>query len=195
MVKALAVVSSAFAVICALPSLAFAEEKSGVAVILPDMNEFIPMLIAFIIVLIILAKFGWPVFDGIVKKRDSQIKQQLEESEAARIESERLLAEYRQQLADAKKESYQIVAEAKQAGEALKADITAKAQAEADNMIAKAKLAIETEKKAAVAELQESVVDLSCDVAARLVSSDLSDKEHRAIIERYVNEAGSFNAK
>lgn len=31
-------------------------------------------------------------------------------------------------------------------------------------------------------------------VASRLIGEDLNDDEHRKIIERYVNEAGSFNA-
>ena len=53
---------------------------------------------------------------------------------------------------------------------------------------------IEAEKKAAVAELQGSIADLSVDVASRLVGHDLNDDEHRKIIEHYVTEAGSFNA-
>ena len=52
----------------------------------------------------------------------------------------------------------------------------------------------EAEKKAAVAELQGSIADLSVDVASRLVGHDLNDDEHRKIIEHYVTEAGSFNA-
>ena len=44
-------------------------------------------------------------------------------------------------------------------------------------------------------ELQSSVADLTVSVTARIVGEDLSDDEHRAIIERYVNEAGSFNAE
>ena len=43
-------------------------------------------------------------------------------------------------------------------------------------------------------ELQGSVADLSVSVASRLIGEDLNDAEHRKIIERYVNEAGSFNA-
>ena len=54
--------------------------------------------------------------------------------------------------------------------------------------------AIEADKKAAIAELQGSVADLSVAVASRLIGEDLNDDEHRKIIERYVNEAGSFNA-
>ena len=58
----------------------------------------------------------------------------------------------------------------------------------------KARVAIEVETKAALADLQGSIADLSVDVASRMVANDLSDDEHRAIIERYVSEAGSFHA-
>ncbi len=118
----------------------------------------------------------------------------LKKSEEARIESERVLTEYQKQLADAKTQATQIVAEAKQTGEAVEANIKKRAEEEAAAMIEKARTAIEAEKKAAMSDLQSSVADLSVNVASRLVASDLSDDEHRKIIERYINEAGSFNA-
>lgn len=182
--------------VLAFPALAFASEESsgGISAILPNMLEFIPMLVAFIILWVVLAKFGWPMFNGMLEKRETTIKESLEKSEAARIEGERVLEEYKQQLAEAKTQAAQIVADAKATGEAAKADITAKAQEEATAMIAKAKQAIEAEKKAAIAELQSSVADTSIAVASRLIGSDLSDDEHRKIVERYVNEAGNFNA-
>ncbi len=177
-----------------LPAQAFADEGSGVAAILPQMDEFIPMLVAFIILWIILAKFGWPLFEGMLVKRETTIKDALEQSEKARAESERVLAEYKRQLEEAKAQSAKIIADAKATGEAVKADITNKAQAESAQMIEKARGAIEAEKKAAVAELQGSIADLSVDLASRLVGHDLNDDEHRKIIEHYVTEAGSFNA-
>ncbi|MDO5116979.1 MAG: F0F1 ATP synthase subunit B [Eggerthellaceae bacterium] len=194
MFKAGLIAACASALSFATPVIAFAEEKSGIDVILPDMNEFIPMLVAFIILVIILAKFGWPIFDGIVKRRDEAIKDSLKKSEDARIESERLLEEYRKQLADAKSQAAQIIADAKKTGESVQADIENKARMEADNMIEKAKAAIDSERKAAISELQGTAADLSISVVARLVGEDLSDDDHRKIIERYVNEAGSFNA-
>jgi len=180
------------------PALAFAVEVedtgAGIGQIIPDMLEFIPMLVAFILLWIVLAKFGWPMFNGMLEKRENSIREALKKSEEAQIESERVLAEYKKQLADAKAQSAEIVSQQSAAGEAVKADITAKAQAEAADMIAKAKGAIEAEKKAAIAELQTSVADTSVAVAARLIGDDLSADEHRKIIERYVAEAGSFNA-
>ena len=156
----------------AFPALAFAseEEAGGISAILPDMAEFIPMLVIFILLWIVLAKLGWPKFEAMLSKRETMIKDALEKSEEARIESERVLEEYRVQLA------------------------AAKAQSEATDMIAKARTAIEAEKKAAIAELQSSVADTSVAVAARLIGEDLSESEHRKMIERYVNEAGSFDA-
>ena len=192
--KAGAATASAASLACAFPTLAFASEKEGIAVLIPDMNEFIPMLIAFLIILVVLAKFGWPVVDNIITKRENTINDALKKSEEAQAEAERTLEEYKRQLEDAKAQASQIISDAKQTGEAVKAEITGKAQAESAQMIEKARQAIEAEKKAAVAELQGSIADISVDVAGRLIGTDLSDDEHRKIIERYVNEAGSFNA-
>ena len=181
--------------LCGVPGVAFAvEEGSAMSLIIPSLAEFLPMLIAFIVVCIVLAKFAWPVIIGIVDKREAQIKSDLTKAEANRIESEQLLAEYKTQLAEAKKQAAEIVADAKKAAEAAKADITAAAEAESAQMIAKAKEAIEMERRSVVAGLQQSAADLSIAVAERFISQDLSDDEHRRIIERYVEEAGSFNA-
>ena len=175
--KAVAKVAfGALALNAAFPALAFAaeaEQEGGISAIL--------------------AKFGWPMFAGMLEKRENTIREALKKSEEAQIESERVLAEYNKQLADAKAQSAQIIADARSVGEAVKADITAQAQTEAADMIAKAKAAIEAEKKQAISELQATVADTSVDVAARLIGEDLTEGEHRAIIERYVKEAGSFN--
>ena len=195
--KAVAKVAfGAVALNAAFPALAFAseEESGGLSAILPDMAEFIPMLIAFIILWIILAKFGWPMFAGMLEKRENTIREALKKSEEAQIESERTLAEYQKQLADAKAQAAALISEARETGDAVKAGITEKAHTEAADMIEKAKVTIEAEKKQTIAELQASIADTAVDVAARLIGEDLTEGEHRKIIERYVKEAGSFNA-
>ena len=176
------------------PVYAFAAEGSGIDAILPKMEEFIPMLVAFIILWIVLAKFGWPKFEGMLQKRENTIKSSLEKAEESRQESERLLAEYREQLENAKSQAQQILVNAQKSGDALEKEITAKAREEAEAMIEKAKVAIEAEKHAAIKELQDSMADTSIAVASRLIGEDFSDEDHRKLIERYVKEAGSLNA-
>lgn len=181
----------------ATPMLALAEEgsgSSGFSLLIPKMGEFIPALIAFIVIWIILAKAGWPAITAMLDKREKTIKDSLEQAELAKVEGERLLAEHKAQLDEARVEAAQIVASAKEAGEAVKADITAKAQQESADMIAKAHLAIEADKKAAIADLQSSVADISVSVAGRLIGEDITDEEQLKMIERYVAEAGSLDA-
>lgn len=186
----------ATSILFAMPTLAFAEEaeKSGVALLLPNMAEFIPMLIAFIIMWVILAKFGYPVVDKMLAKRAKVIQDDLSAAEQAKIESQRLLEEYRAQMEDSKKQAAEIISEAKKTGETVRAQLTEQAQEESEKMIRKAREAIEAEKKAAVSEIQSSVADISVAVAGKIIGSDLSGDEHRKIIERYVAEAGSLNA-
>lgn len=192
--RGVAAATSAVAIAAAMPAMALAENAGGITAILPDLNEFIPMVIAFLIVAVVLAKFGWPVLENIIDKRESSIKEALEKSEEARIESERVLEEYREQLAQARQESIAILAEAKQSGEAVRADIVAKAQAEADDIVAKARQSIETEKNAAIAELQSSVADLTVAVVAKVVGEDFSDAEHRKLIENSIAKVGNLDA-
>ena len=130
----------------------------------------------------------------MLEKRENTIKTNLEKAEEARQESERLLAEYQEQLEDAKSLAQNMLNNAQKSGEALEKEIADRARAEADAMIEKAKVAIEAEKRAAMKELQDSMADTSIAVASRLIGEDFSDEEHRKLIERYVKEAGSLNA-
>jgi F-type H+-transporting ATPase subunit b len=188
--------SAAFAAVLSMPTLAFAEEentRTGVALLVPELGEFVPMVIGFIVLWIILAKLAWPAFMGMIDKRTKGIKDAMESAEGNRVESERLLEEQKADLADAKKQAAEIVAQAKQTAEGVRADITAQAQSEAESLISKARGAIETERKATIAALQSSAADLSIAVAGRIIGSDLDDTEHRKIVERYLAQAGSFD--
>ena len=182
------------ALVAACPAVAFAEEEGGISAILPQMDEFIPMLVAFIILWIILAKFGWPLFEGILNKREATVKDSLEKSESARIESARLLEQREAELERAKSEAAQIIVDARKSAEALRAQIEQEARAEAKSIVDKAHASIAAERTAAAGELQREVADISVKVAGRLIGEDLSDEEHRRIIERYVEEAGNLNA-
>ncbi|MDR3136667.1 MAG: F0F1 ATP synthase subunit B [Coriobacteriales bacterium] len=181
----------------ALPTLAFASEETegtgiGIELFIPKPGEFFPMLVGFVVLWAILAKFGWPALTGMIDKRTQSIKESLEQAENAKIQGQQLLDEQKAELAEAKKQAAEIIAQSKQTAEAVKAEITAQAQHEAEAITSRARQAIDVEKQAAIAELQGFVADFSVAVAQKVIGSDLSDTEHRRIIERYVSEAGDF---
>jgi F-type H+-transporting ATPase subunit b len=165
-----------------------------VEAIIPKLAEFIPALLSFAIVYFVLSKFGWPAISDMLDKRADTIRDGLERAESARIEAERLLEEYKQTMADARKEAGSILQQAKQAAEASRVEAAAKTQAEIDEMLTKARESIEGERRAAIASLQASVADLSVAVAGKLIGGELTIADQHAVIEKYVSEAGSLNA-
>jgi F-type H+-transporting ATPase subunit b len=75
----------------------------------------------------------------------------------------------------------------------MKDEIVAKANEEREALLVHAREEIEGEKRAAVAELQASVADLSVAVAGRILGTTLTKADHAALIEKYVAEVGSLN--
>ena len=69
----------------AMPVSAFAEESENKAEILvPKMAEFVPALIAFLIIFIVLAKFAWPQILQTMEERGKRIKDSLDEAETTK---------------------------------------------------------------------------------------------------------------
>jgi F-type H+-transporting ATPase subunit b len=162
--------------------------------IIPKLGEFIPALVAFGVLFFVLSKFAFPPLMNMLDERAANIRGSLEKAEATRIEAERLLEEYKGQLAEGRQEAQKIIQQSKQVADTMKDEIVAKANSEAASVIEKAKLAIEAEKKAAMAELQASVADLSVAVTRKVIGNDLTSDEHVKLIEKYVAEAGGLNA-
>lgn len=61
-----------------VPTPAFAEAPSGADLLLPKMAEFIPALIAFLVIWFVLAKLAWPSILGMMEKRQQKIQDDLD---------------------------------------------------------------------------------------------------------------------
>ena len=68
--------------------------------------------------------------------------------------------------------------------------ILAKAQREAADVIAKAHGAVDSERHKAMIELSGSVVDLSVEIATKIIGESLSEADQRKLAEKYLAEVG-----
>lgn len=167
-----------------------AEEASGTDLLLPVWNELIAGAIAFAIVFFFIWRLAGPAFNELMENRQQAIKGDLEAAEAAKSEAESLRNDYRQQLAGASEEAARIVEDARQAGESVKADIVAKAEAEADGVKSRAQEEIVAERDRAGADVKREVADLSLAVAEKVVGSSMDAGTQRALVDRYIEELG-----
>ena len=104
-------------------------------VILPQVPEVFVSLISFLVLFVILWKFAFPPITDMLEKRSAMIRESLEKSEQTRVEAERLLEEYKVQMAEARAEAQQVIEQGRKVAEAMKEDIVAKAREEAVNTI------------------------------------------------------------
>ncbi len=177
-----------------LVGVAYAAEESGSAIsVLPNLADIWPSIIAFAVLFLLLKKFAFGPISAVLQQRSDTIRESLEKAEETRVEAERLLEDYKTQMAEARSEAAKVIEQGRKVAESMKDDIVAKASDEAAGIIAKAREAIDAEKKAAVAELQASVAEVSVLVAGKLIGERLSADDHVKLIEKYVAEVGSFN--
>ena len=177
-----------------LVGVAYAAEEGGASIsVMPVLADIWPSIIAFLILFFLLKKFAFGPIGTVLDKRAETIRESLEKAEETKVEAERLLEEYKVQMAEARAEASKVIDQGRKVAESMKTEIVAKAHEEAEQVIVKAREAIEAEKKAAITELQGSVADLSVAVAGKLIGEKLSADEHAALIERYVAEVGSLN--
>ena len=136
--------------------------------------------ITFLFLLLILRKFAWKPILGAVEDREEGIKSALASAENARKEMENLKADNERILNEARAEREAMLKEAREIKAKMIADAKGEAQTQAAKMIEQAQTAIESEKKAAMAELRNQVASLSVDIAEKVVREELSNKEKQA---------------
>lgn len=191
---------AAFAAAALTPAFAVASEPAGEASggimsspIMPVIAEFVPMLIAFLVMMFILNKFAWPMITTALDSRAEKIEGSVKLAEEAKLEAENILAQYQGKLAEARKEAGEIVEAGRKAGEAARAEIISKANDEAAGILERAQASIETEKRTARAALEAQVAEFSVAIAGKLIGEKLSAEADAKLIDKYLAEMGSFN--
>jgi F-type H+-transporting ATPase subunit b len=164
-----------------------------VELIIPNTTEMWVNIVAFLILFVVLAKFAFPPITKMLDERADKIRESLEKAEDTRVEAERLLDEYKVQMAEARAEATQVIEQGRKVAESMKAEILAKAKEEAEAEKLKAIEAIKAEKNAAMAEIKGEVADLSVAVAGKIIGSSLTKADHAALIDKYLTEVGSLN--
>ncbi len=159
------------------------------SILTPDLGLLFWMLLAFLIVFFLMAKFGFPVITKMVEERKQFIDESLQKAHEANErlasiheESERLLSEARARQAE-------ILSQAKATGDGIVREARERAQAEGAKLLQEAKAQIEAEKENALRDIREAVADLSVAIAEKVVRQKLADdKEQQKLIERMLDE-------
>ncbi|MGB5668389.1 MAG: F0F1 ATP synthase subunit B [Maribacter sp.] len=131
----------------------------------------------FILLILLLRKFAWKPILNAVNDREDGIKDALAAAENAKKEMQNVTADSEKLLKEARAEREALLKEAREIKEKLISDSKEQAKIEGDKMIKQAQASIESEKKAAVAEIKNQVAILSVDIAEKVMREQLANKD------------------
>jgi F-type H+-transporting ATPase subunit b len=164
------------------------------AILTPDFGLFFWMLIAFLVVFVLLAKFGFPVITSMVEERKNYIDESLRKAHEAQERLANIEKEGESILQEAREKQAQILKEAAETRDAIVEQAQTKARAEGARLLDDAKIAIEQEKKAAIADIRAQVATLSVEIAEKVLKQNLKDdKSQMDLIDRMLDEVSIGN--
>lgn len=165
--------------------------------LIPNPWEMLVTAAGFAVLLYIVVKYVAPAFEKIYTQRVEAIEGGLAKAESAQAEADAALAEYKQQLVDARAEANRIREEARAEGAQILADLKEQAAAESTRITSQAHVQIEAERQAAVVALRAEVGTLATELASRIVGESLADDARSSrVIDRFLTdlEAASQSA-
>ncbi len=145
-------------------------------------NDFSPGLfvvqtILLLGLILLLVKFAWKPILSSLNEREEGIANALEAAENARKEMQNLQADNDKLLKEARAEREAMLKEAREIKDKLISDSKEQAKIEGDKIVKQAQAAIESEKKAAMADIKSQVAELSVAIAEKVIKQELSNKD------------------
>ena len=162
------------------------------SILTPDFGLFFWMLVAFLVVFLLLAKFGFPVITGMVEERKNFIDESLRKAHEAQERLANIEKEGESILQEAREKQAQILKEAAETRDAIVEKAQDKARAEGARLLEDARVAIEQEKKAAIADIRRQVATLSVEIAGKVLKQNLKDdKSQMDLIDRMLDDVST----
>jgi F-type H+-transporting ATPase subunit b len=168
------------------------EEQSGLDLILPATEELIWGAICFAAVAFLLSRYAFPKLRETVQARENTIQNALEETEKSKNEAQKLLEDYKKQLAEARSEANRVIEDSRRQGEEVRKEVIARAEKEAEGVVERAREQIEAERDRTVQELQGTIAELSIDLAEKVVGRSLDGQAQRDMVDAYIKEVAGM---
>ena len=170
------------------PLLIAASSSSGNFLVSPNVGVMIWTLVAFGITLILLWRLAFPRITEALDKRRRAIEESIDAAERTRTEADRLLAEYRERLREARGQADEILTRARQASERLHDDAKADAVRTREDLMERTRRDIEQETRRAIEEIRKEVAELTVVATEKVTRKTLTGEDHRRLIDEALTE-------
>lgn len=147
---------------------------------------------AVLVLMFLLKRYALGPVMKVMNERSEHIEQQITTAEQNRAEAEKLAAEQKAALDQARNEAKELLERAKVQKEREAEEIIRDARERAERMINEAKSEIASEKDKAIKDLRDEVGTLSVLLASKLIEKEMKAKDQSALVKQYLNQVGEL---
>jgi F-type H+-transporting ATPase subunit b len=157
--------------------------------LVPDLTELIIGTVAFLIVFGLLGKVLLPRMTKTLAERTDAIEGGLERAKVTQAEADRVLEQYKAQLAEARHEAARLREKAAEEGAQIVAARRVDGEAEYQRLVSAAAAQIAATREQALITLRAEVGSLAVELASRIVGEALEDEaRQRRTVDRFLTE-------
>lgn len=150
--------------------------------------SFVAEVIAFVIMIAILARFVYPPVIRAAEARQKQVASELAAAEDARKQAEARMADAQKQLDDARANAQEIITGASRSADQLRNELKQKAEEEAARVSERARQEIEAERVKAIGSVRQEVANLVVEATEKVIGESLDATKHRQLIDKAIAE-------
>lgn len=155
----------------------------------PDSGLVIWMFVAFVILFIVLRKWGWPVIIKMMESRADTIDKGVEDAKEARRQLDNARAEAEKFMAEARKQQAEILSDAQKMKTQIIDEAKVEASKEAQKVMDAAKVSIQQSQKEAELQLKNEVSKFALDIAEKVMRKEMkSDKAQSELVNKLLDE-------
>jgi F-type H+-transporting ATPase subunit b len=162
--------------------------SSGSFLITPNVGLMIWTLLLFGISMYVLAKFVFPRISEALDRRQQAIEESIDAAEHTRKEADKLLADYRERLKEARGQADEILQRARQTAEAVEHEAGEEAKKRREQLLEQTRRDIEAETRRAIEEIRREVADLTVLATEKVTRKTLTAEDQRRLVEEALKE-------
>lgn len=156
----------------------------------PQIPQLVWTIIIFVLLLLILRKFAWTPILQSLNEREKRIEDSIKAADQAREQAQAQIEQQQQLLESARQEAQEIISKSRKAAEKSKEEILTQARAEAEQLLGRAKGEIQLSRDKAIQDIRTLAVELSLLATQKLIQKTLTEKDHKAMVEKSIQELG-----
>ena len=155
----------------------------------PDFGLVFWMFLAFLVLFLVLAKWGWPVILKSIDERADKIDKGVEYAQEAKAQLDSARADAQKYIEEAQIKQAEMLRDAAKMKSQMIEEAKTEAAREAQKVMDAAKVSIEQSRKEAELQFRNEVSKFSLEIAEKMVRNQLSnDKAQAELVNKMLDE-------